>query len=201
MKKYLLCLLIALVAATVYHYQEYFIVNHHHLKMADKNLENAKTVYDFTVKKINGDEISLEEYKDKVLLIVNVASKCGLTATNYKELVELDEKYRDQGLRILAFPCNQFGGQEPGNSDEVCEFVKKQNATFDVFEKINVNGAEAHPLYKFLKAKKGGTLGDFIKWNFSKFIVDKNGIPVERHAPTEAPLKLSANIEKYLSQE
>ncbi|XP_075236893.1 glutathione peroxidase homolog with thioredoxin peroxidase activity isoform X2 [Lycorma delicatula] len=163
-----------------------------------ENWKDATSVYDFTVNDINGEPISLEKYKGHVLLIVNVASKCGLTATNYKELVELDEKYRDaKGLRILAFPCNQFSNQEPGSSEDIVCFAKKKNATFDMFEKIEVNGKNAHPLWKYLKHKQGGTFGDNIKWNFSKFIVDKTGQPVERFAPTTSPSKLTENLEKY----
>lgn len=160
--------------------------------------KSASSVYDFTVKDITGNDVSLEKYKGHVLLIVNIASLCGLTATNYKELVELDEKYREShGLRILAFPCNQFNGQEPGTSDDIVCFAKKQNAHFDLFEKVNVNGDDASPLWKYLKHKQGGTFGDFIKWNFTKFVVDKDGQPVERHSPTTEPHKLIANLEKY----
>lgn len=172
------------------------IANQGNAKMAD--WKSASSVYDFTVKDITGADVSLSKYKGNVLLIVNIASLCGLTATNYKELVELDEKYRDRGLRILAFPCNQFNGQEPGSADDIVCFAKKQNANFDLFEKVNVNGDDASPLWKFLKNKQGGTFGDFIKWNFTKFIVDKEGQPVERHSPTTEPHKLISNIEKYL---
>lgn len=160
--------------------------------------KNASSIYDFTVKDINGQDISLEKYKSHVALIVNVASKCGLTATNYKELSELHDKYAEEkGLRILAFPCNQFNGQEPGDSEEIVCFARKKNANFDMFEKIDVNGNNASPLWKYLKHKQGGTLGDFIKWNFTKFIVDKNGQPVERHGPNVDPSKLVSSLEKY----
>ncbi|XP_015370805.1 PREDICTED: probable phospholipid hydroperoxide glutathione peroxidase isoform X1 [Diuraphis noxia] len=156
-------------------------------KMAE-DWKNAKSVYDFTVKDIKGEDVSLEKYKGSVLIIVNVASKCGYTSKHYKELVELDEKYRDKGLKILAFPCNQFGGQEPGDSDSICSFTAKKNVKFDIFEKVDVNGNDAHPLWKYLKSKQGGLLIDSIKWNFTKFIVDKNGQPVERHAANVSPL-------------
>ncbi|XP_069681351.1 uncharacterized protein [Periplaneta americana] len=160
--------------------------------------KNASSIYDFTVKDINGQDVSLEKYKSHVALIVNVASKCGLTATNYKELAELHDKYAEEkGLRILAFPCNQFNGQEPGDSEEIVCFARKKNANFDMFEKIDVNGNNASPLWKYLKHKQGGTLGDFIKWNFTKFIVDKNGQPVERHGPNVDPSKLVSSLEKY----
>lgn len=101
------------------------------------------------------------------------------------------------GLRILGFPCNQFGGQEPGNAEEICSFVATKNVKFDMFEKIKVNGDDAHPLWKYLKHKQGGTLGDFIKWNFTKFIIDKNGQPVERHGPSTSPKDLLKSLEKY----
>uniref|UniRef100_A0A8D8ZKY8 Glutathione peroxidase n=1 Tax=Cacopsylla melanoneura TaxID=428564 RepID=A0A8D8ZKY8_9HEMI len=166
--------------------------------MADESWKNAQTVYDFTVKNIKGEDVPLSNYKGQVLIIVNVASKCGYTGKHYKELVELDDQLRDRGLRILAFPCNQFGGQEPGDADQICEFTKKRNVNFDLFEKVKVNGDDAAPLFKFLKHKQGGTLVDAIKWNFTKFIVDKNGIPVERHAANASPASLVPNIEKYL---
>lgn len=159
---------------------------------------NAKSVYDFTVKNIKGEDVSLEKYKGFVLLIVNVASKCGLTSSNYEQLAKLDEQYREKGLRILAFPCNQFGKQEPGSPDDICEFAKKKNVNFDIFEKIDVNGKNAHPLYKYLKKEQGGTLGDSIKWNFSKFLVNKEGKPVDRYAPTTSPESIIPDIEKYL---
>ncbi|XP_044737867.1 probable phospholipid hydroperoxide glutathione peroxidase isoform X1 [Chrysoperla carnea] len=160
--------------------------------------KSAKSVYDFTVKDISGNDVPMSKYEGHVLLIVNVASQCGLTATNYKELQELQEKYGEsKGLKILAFPCNQFGGQEPGNNEEIVCFAKKRNATFDFFDKIDVNGKNTHPLWSFLKHKQGGTLGSFIKWNFTKFIVDKNGIPVERHGPNTDPSKLAEKLEKY----
>lgn len=165
---------------------------------SDEEWKKASSVYEFTANDINGEPVSLEKYKGHVLLIVNVASKCGLTATNYKELVELDEKYREtKGLRILAFPCNQFSHQEPGTSEDIVCFAKKKNATFDMFEKIEVNGKNAHPLWKYLKYKQSGTFGDNIKWNFSKFIVDKEGQPVERFAPTTEPSKIAKHLEKY----
>nr|UCR61000.1 peroxidase [Aphelinus asychis] len=160
--------------------------------------KSAKSVYDFVVKSIKGEDVPMEKYKGHVLLIVNVASKCGLTATNYKELNELHDKYAEsKGLRILAFPCNQFNGQEPGGPEEICSFAERKSVKFDLFEKIDVNGDDTHPLWKYLKKEKGGTLGSFIKWNFTKFIVDKEGKVVERHGPNVDPSKLSENLEKY----
>ncbi|KAJ8668326.1 hypothetical protein QAD02_009989 [Eretmocerus hayati] len=164
----------------------------------NQDYKSAKSVYDFTAKNIKGEDTPLENYKGHVLLIVNVASKCGLTATNYKELNELHDKYAEsKGLRILAFPCNQFNSQEPGSSEDICTFASKQNVKFDLFEKIDVNGDNAHPLWKYLKEKKGGMMGSFIKWNFTKFIIDKNGQVVERHGPNTDPSKLTENLEKY----
>lgn len=160
--------------------------------------KNASSIYDFTAKDIDGKDVPLEKYRGHVAIIVNVASECGLTASNYKELVELHEAYAEsKGLRILAFPCNQFGGQEPGNAKEIMCFIKTKKVEFDMFEKIDVNGENAHPLWKFLKHKQGGTLGEFIKWNFTKFIIDKNGQPVERHAPSTNPKDLISSLEKY----
>ncbi|XP_060526837.1 uncharacterized protein LOC132702302 [Cylas formicarius] len=162
------------------------------------NYQDAKSVYEFTAKDIRGNDVSLEKYKGHVLIIVNVASNCGLTEKNYAQLNELYEKYADtKGLRILAFPCNQFAGQEPGTDAEILEFANKKNVKFDMFSKINVNGDDAHPLWKYLKHKQGGTLVDAIKWNFTKFIVDKNGQVVERHGPNTDPLELIPSLEKY----
>lgn len=162
------------------------------------DFKQAQSIYEFSAYSINGQPINLDKYKGHVCIIVNVASQCGLTKTNYKELVELYEKYGEsKGLRILAFPCNQFGGQEPGNSKKLCEFIATRNVKFDVFEKVKVNGDEAHPLWKFLKYKQSGTFGDAIKWNFTKFIIDKNGMPVERHGPTTNPNELIQSLKKY----
>lgn len=148
---------------------------------------------------IHGNDTSLSEYSGKVLLIVNVASKCGLTHSNYKELNVLYEKYKNQGFEILAFPCNQFAGQEPGSNEEiqdtVCTIFK---AEFPIFDKIDVNGKNTAPVYKFLKSEKGGFFGDAIKWNFTKFLVNKEGKVVERYAPTTSPLKIEKDIQNLL---
>ncbi|XP_049858642.1 glutathione peroxidase-like [Schistocerca gregaria] len=161
--------------------------------------KSASTIYDFTARDIQGNDVSLEKYRGHVCIIVNVASRCGLTATNYKELVELQKEYGDsKGLRILAFPCNQFNGQEPGNSEQIaCFALKTMGATFDLFEKVEVNGDSAHPLWKFLKNKQPGTLGNFIKWNFTKFVVDRDGNPVARFAPTTEPKKMVDTLNKF----
>ncbi|XP_028158812.1 juvenile hormone epoxide hydrolase-like [Ostrinia furnacalis] len=157
-----------------------------------------RSVYDFTVKDLQGREVHLDKYKGYVLLIVNVASQCGLTDKNYKQLNELHEQYESRGLRILAFPCNQFGGQEPGTHNDIFKFAANRGVKFDLFEKIDVNGDNAHPLWKFLKTVQSGTMGDFIKWNFSKFIVNKIGVPVARFGPNTDPVELVPYLEKEL---
>lgn len=162
--------------------------------------KSAKSIYDFSAIDIDGNEVSMEKYKGHVALIVNVASKWGLTSQNYQQLEALHEKFAEsQGLRILGFPCNQFGNQEPGTEAEIKEFVKKYNVQFDMFSKINVNGNGAHPLWKYLKHKQGGTLVDMIKWNFTKFLVDKNGQPVNRYAPNVEPNAIEPDLLKYFS--
>ncbi|XP_053681545.1 uncharacterized protein LOC128732325 [Sabethes cyaneus] len=159
------------------------------------------SVYDFSAVDIDGKRVELggDRYRGHVLVIVNVASKCGYTDGHYAELNQLLDEYGEsKGLRILAFPCNQFGNQEPDSNEEIKRFAReKKGARFDLFSKIYVNGDEAHPLWKFLKQRQGGTLFDAIKWNFTKFIVDKNGQPVERHGPQTSPLELRKNLEKY----
>lgn len=163
-----------------------------------EELENAKSIYDFTAKDINGDEVSLEKYKGHVCIIVNVASKCGHTKSNYEQFVELFDKYSEEkGLKILAFPCNQFGKQEPGDAEKICEFAKKRNVLFDMFDKINVNGKNAHPLWKFLTSKISGPKGKNIDWNFTKFIIDKEGQVAERHKPSVKPMQMVEFLEKY----
>ncbi|CAL4988394.1 unnamed protein product [Urochloa decumbens] len=151
------------------------------------------------IKDIRGNDVKLSEYAGKVLLIVNVASQCGLTNSNYKELNVLYDKYRQKGLEILAFPCNQFASQEPGSNEDIQETVcTRFKAEFPIFDKINVNGKDAAPLFKYLKSQKGGFLGDGIKWNFTKFLVDKDGKVVGRYAPTTSPLKIENDIQKLL---
>ncbi|KAG6389289.1 hypothetical protein SASPL_150756 [Salvia splendens] len=160
-----------------------------------------QSIHDFTVKDAKGDDINLNAYKGKVLLIVNVASQCGLTNSNYTELTQLYQKYKDQGLEILAFPCNQFGSQEPGTNEEIQEFVCTHfKAEYPVFDKVDVNGSNAAPIYKFLKSAKGSMFGDGIKWNFAKFLVDKDGQVVNRYAPTTSPLSIEKDIKKLLEK-
>lgn len=162
--------------------------------------KKATSVYDFHAKNIDGQDVSLQKYKGQVLIITNVASHCGLTETNYKQLQSLYEEYGTKGLKILAFPCNQFNGQEPGTSEEIKKFASKYNVTFDMFEKIDVNGDNAHPLWKWMKDQPqgAGTLGDAIKWNFTKFLINKEGKVVDRYAPTTEPLSMKGDLEKQL---
>ncbi|KAI5071660.1 hypothetical protein GOP47_0013911 [Adiantum capillus-veneris] len=153
---------------------------------------------------IDGKDVSLSTFKDKVLLIINVASRCGLTTSNYNELAELYSKLKDQGFEILAFPCNQFGGQEPGTNQQIKEFAcSRFKAEYPIFDKVDVNGESTAPLYKFLKSSKstgllGTLLGDNIKWNFEKFLVDKKGYVVQRYEPTTSPSKIENDIKKLL---
>ena len=181
-----------------------------------------KTVYDFSVKDRKGGEVSLREYANEVILIVNTATKCGFTP-QFKELQELYTKYREQGLEILGFPCNQFAEQEPGSNDEVQQFCRlNYGVTFQIFEKGDVRGESAQPLFQYLTKEKGFRgfdpahplsevltkalqdnfpeylEGDSIKWNFTKFLVDREGSVVERFEPTTAPSDMAAEIEKLL---
>lgn len=156
------------------------------------------TVYDFTVKMTNGEEKSLKEYEGKPLIIVNTASKCGLTP-QFKGLQEMYEKYKEQGLEILGFPCDQFANQEFNNIDETTQFCQlNYGVSFPIFAKIDVNGENTDPLFTFLKEQKKGLLSKNIKWNFTKFLVDQNGQVVERYAPTTEPLKMENDLEKLL---
>jgi len=156
------------------------------------------SIYDFTMKSITGEDVSLDKYRGKVLLIVNVASKCGLTS-QYEGLEAIYRKYKDRGLEVLGFPCNQFGGQEPGTESEIAQFcTTNYGVSFPMFAKIDVNGADQHPLYTFLKNAKGGIFGDAIKWNFAKLLVDRDGNVVERYAPTTGPASVTDDIERLL---
>ena len=156
--------------------------------------------YQFTARSLQGKEISMETYKGKVVLVVNTASKCGLTP-QYEGLENLYGKYKDQGLVILGFPCNQFGKQEPGTEKEISEgCLINYGVSFPMFSKIEVNGDNAHPIYKYLKNRLPGVFGKNIKWNFAKFLIDRNGKPVKRFSPTTIPEKLVKDIEKYLKQ-
>ncbi|KAJ8526117.1 hypothetical protein ON010_g15064 [Phytophthora cinnamomi] len=162
--------------------------------------EEATSFYELKDFDMDKKEVSMEEYKGKVVLVVNVSSKCGLTPTNYPELQQLYEKYQEEGLVVLGFPCNQFKSQEPGTHEEIIEFVKQYNVTFPLFEKHDVNGSNARPIFTYLKAKLPGTFGNYIKWNFTKFLVDRNGQPFKRYAPTDLPLSFEEDIKELLAK-
>ena len=156
------------------------------------------SVYDFIVVDNKKQDVNLNDYRGKVLLIVNTATGCGFTP-QYKGLEELYQKYKDQGLEILDFPCNQFANQAPGSDDEIHEFCSlRYKVTFKQFSKIKVNGKDANPLYKYLKDQKHGFLGKNIKWNFTKFLVDREGNIVKRYAPTTRPEKIESKIAELL---
>ena len=159
------------------------------------------SIYDFSVKSIDEKSVSLSKYKGQVLLIVNVASKCGFTP-QYEGLETLYEKYKDDGFMVLGFPSNQFLSQEPASNKEIKFFCQgTYDVKFDMFAKIDVNGDDADPLYKFLKAQQGGALWiDAIKWNFTKFLVDREGNVLERYSPSTKPREIEADIEKLLAQ-
>jgi glutathione peroxidase len=157
------------------------------------------SIYEFTAKDIDGREVSLANLKDRVLLIVNVASKCGFTP-QYSGLEALQKKYADRGLSVMGFPCDQFGHQEPGDEAEIRDFCQTQySVSFPMFSKIEVNGPGTHPLYTFLKSQAKGMLGtEAIKWNFTKFLIDRQGQVVKRYAPQDKPESLAADIEALL---
>jgi len=155
--------------------------------------------YDFTVDDIHGKPVKLDRYQGKVVLVVNTASKCGFTP-QYKGLEALYRKYHDQGLEVLGFPCNQFGAQEPGSESEIEQFCEiNYGVTFPMFAKVDVNGDGAAPVYRFLKSAKPGLLGsEAIKWNFTKFLVDRGGKVVARFAPNDTPESIAGDVEKAL---
>jgi glutathione peroxidase len=157
------------------------------------------SIYEYTFKNANNEDIEMSQYKGKVLLIVNTASKCGLTG-QYEGLEELYKNYREQGLEVLGFPCNQFGGQEPDSDSEIQEFCKlKFGVNFPVFSKLDVNGDNTHPLYGYLKSRAPGLLGSkAIKWNFTKFLIASDGTVLKRYAPTDKPEKIQKEIERLL---
>lgn len=155
-------------------------------------------IYTYTVKAKDGAEVSLKDYEGKVLLIVNTATGCGFTP-QFEGLQDLYEKYQAQGFEILDFPCNQFGNQAPGSDEEITDFCSSRyGITFPQFAKIDVNGENEAPLYTFLKKQQGGLLGSNVKWNFTKFLVDRQGNVVDRFAPTKTPEALDAEIRKLL---
>lgn len=157
------------------------------------------SIYDYSAKTLGGQDVSLSDYRGQVLLIVNTASKCGFTP-QYEGLEALYRAYKDRGLTILGFPCNQFGAQEPGNAEEIANFCSlTYDVTFPMLAKIDVNGPSAHPLYTFLKTEQKGLLGtEGIKWNFTKFLIDRDGEVVERFAPTTKPEDLKVAVEALL---
>lgn len=156
------------------------------------------SLHDFKATAIDGQETDLASYDGTVVLVVNTASKCGLTP-QFQGLQELYDSYGERGFTILGFPCDQFAHQEPGTEDEIAEFCQRNyGVSFPMFAKIDVNGKEAHPLYQWLKKEQGGLIGDAIKWNFTKFLVGRDGQVIDRYAPTTEPAKLGDDIEKAL---
>jgi len=157
-------------------------------------------IYNFKVEDAQGNQISLEKYKGKVMLVVNTASQCGFTP-QYKGLQALYDDWHEKGLEILAFPCNQFAGQEPEDNAAIQRFCQRNySVTFPVFAKIEVNGPNAHPLYKYLRAQKKNILGDKIPWNFTKFLVDQNGNVLKRYDPSFVPEKIAKDIANLLEK-
>jgi glutathione peroxidase len=156
------------------------------------------TIYDFKALDNRGNEVDFKQYEGKVLLIVNTASKCGFTP-QYDGLEALYKKYKDQGLVVVGFPCDQFAHQEPGTNEEIAEFCRiNHGVTFPLMAKIEVNGENAHPIYQYLKTAAKGTFGSAIKWNFTKFLISRNGLKVTRFAPTTTPASLEKDIEELL---
>ena len=154
--------------------------------------------YEFEAKSLQRKTIKMSDFKDKTVLVVNTASKCGLTP-QYEGLEALYQKYKDKGLVILGFPCNQFANQEPGDAKSISEgCLINYGVSFPMFAKVDVNGEQAHPLFKFLKSELGGLLGSKIKWNFTKFVIDANGQPIKRFAPITKPEKIDTYLSKIL---
>jgi glutathione peroxidase len=157
------------------------------------------TLSDFSATTLTGEHQDLGAYAGKVVLVVNTASECGLTP-QFEGLEKLWQEHRDEGLVVLGFPCNQFGNQEPGEAAQIGEFCQRNyGVSFPMFDKIEVNGDDAHPLFQWLRQEKGGVLGSKIKWNFTKFLVGRDGRVIERYAPTTAPDALEGDIEKALA--
>lgn len=155
--------------------------------------------YGFEAADLKGNNVNMSEYKGKTVLVVNTASECGLTP-QFEGLEKLYKEYKDKGLVILGFPCNQFGGQEPGTADDISKVCHMNyGVTFPMFSKIEVNGDNTHPIFKYLKDELNGLLGKRIKWNFTKFLIDKDGKPVKRFAPTDKPEKVGEYISKHLN--
>jgi len=158
------------------------------------------TFYSLSAQSLQGKPVNMETYRGKVILVVNTASKCGFTP-QYEGLEKLYEKYKDKGLVILGFPCNQFGNQEPGSEKEIAEgCLINYGVTFPMFAKVDVNGNDAHPVFKYLKKKLPGFITNRIKWNFTKFLINSKGIPVKRYSSSFKPEKLTGDIEKLLGE-
>jgi glutathione peroxidase len=156
------------------------------------------SIYNFEAKTIQGETIKLSDYQNKVIVIVNTASKCGLTP-QYKGLEELNKNYKDKDLVVLGFPCNQFGSQEPGTAENISQFCEiNYGVSFQIFDKVEVNGKNEHPLFSYLKKELPSLLGKNIKWNFTKFVIDKSGQPIKRFAPTTPPKKMEKLINKLI---
>lgn len=156
--------------------------------------------YDFSATSMDGEQVNMKDYKGKVVLVVNTASKCGLTP-QFSGLEDLYNEYKDRGLEILGFPCNQFANQDSGSNKEIQQFCQlNYGVTFTMFEKIDVNGENAHPLYKFLKSQAKSLFSKEIKWNFTKFLIDADGKVIKRYAPTKSPLKMKSDIEKLINK-
>ena len=156
------------------------------------------TLHDFSAVTLQGNDLPLSEFNDQVVLVVNTASKCGLTP-QFTGLQELHESYAEQGLSVLGFPCNQFADQEPGDAEQIGEFCQSNyGVTFPMFDKVDVNGPQAHPLFAWLKSQKGGMLGSSIKWNFTKFLVGRDGRVIKRYGPKTEPSAIAADIERAL---
>ena len=157
------------------------------------------TVYDFPITLLDGQALNWEHYRGKVLLLVNTASKCGFTP-QFEGLEALYQQYKDQGLVVIGFPCNQFGAQDPGTNDEIGAFCQKNyGVSFPMMAKVDVNGSDAHPVFEWLKNQKGGLLTDGIKWNFTKFLINRQGHVAARFAPLTKPEKLQSDIERLLA--
>jgi glutathione peroxidase len=163
-----------------------------------RRLDGMTTIHEFSATSIDGIERQLVDYKGKVVLVVNTASQCGFTG-QYKGLEELYRTYADRGLVVLGFPCDQFGHQEPGDEEEIATFCERNfGVTFPLFSKIDVNGPDAHPLYQWLRSEKSGLIGDKIRWNFTKFLVDTEGNVVERYGSKTTPAQIADDIEALL---
>lgn len=168
--------------------------NYHHLM----EVKDMASVYDFSATLSNGPEVALADYRGKVLLIVNTASQCGFTP-QFAGLEQMYKTYQEQGFEVLGFPCNQFMSQDPGTNEEILEYCQlNYGVTFPMFNKIDVNGPDAHPLFQFLRKQQKGVMGDAIKWNFTKFLIDREGNVVERFAPTTTPEQLEGAVKELL---